>query len=95
MFQYLYDYRNGSALREWMLNDHYFGPTAMGVPDVSGLFIDDDWNARGLTEEGPGWQQEMGLTAADLELMQQEYVATALAMQKKVVPRRHLQTMMQ
>lgn len=41
-------------LREWMLNEHYFGSSAMGDPDVTGLFIDDTWNAQGLTEEGPG-----------------------------------------
>ena len=41
-------------LREWMLNEHYFGPSAMGDPDVTGLFIDDVWDAQGLTEEGPG-----------------------------------------
>ena len=34
--RYLFDYRNGSMLREWMLNDHYLGPSALGDPDVSG-----------------------------------------------------------
>ena len=40
---------------------------------------------RGLTEEGVGWEQEMGLTETDLRLMETEYVTTLLAMQKKVV----------
>ena len=81
----LYDYRNGSTLREWMLNEHYFGPTAMGDPDVSGLFIDDAWNAKGLTEEGPGWMEEMELTAEDLRRMQSEYQTTINAVHKKAV----------
>lgn len=49
--------------------------------------VDDDWNARGLTEEGPGWQQEIGLTAADLELMQREY--TPLPIQPRRSSRTH------
>ena len=52
--EYLFDYRNGSMLREWMLDELYFGSTAMAAASVGGLFVDDDWNARGLTEEGPG-----------------------------------------
>ena len=52
-------------LREWMLGDYYFGETGMGAPRgvVSGMFVDDDWNDKGLTEEGIGWQKEMGLSA--------------------------------
>ena len=53
-------------LREWMLRDHYFGPTAMGDPDVTGMTIDDRWLPAGLTEEGPGWQEEMELSPSDL-----------------------------
>ena len=44
-----------------MLGSHFFGPSAIGDPDISGLFIDDDWNANGLIEEGPGWMEEMEL----------------------------------
>jgi hypothetical protein len=72
-------------LREWMLREHYFGPSAMGDPDVSGLFIDDDWNAKGLTEEGPGWQEEMELSPADLVSMQKEYATTIQAVREKIV----------
>ena len=50
--EYLFDYRNGSMLRQWMLTQHYFGTNALGDPDVSGLFIDDAWTVKGLTEEG-------------------------------------------
>ena len=57
----------------------------MGDPDVSGLFIDDAWNTKGLTEEGPGWQDEMELAAVDLAKMQQEYQTTITAVHKKAV----------
>ena len=72
-------------LREWMLKEHYFGPTAMDDPDVSGLFIDDQWDAKGLTEEGPGWQEEMELTATDLVTIASEYNKTIDAVHEKVV----------
>ena len=72
-------------LRDWMLNEHYFGPTAMDDADVSGLAIDDRWNAHGLTEEGPGWQEEMELTATDLATMVREYNKTMNEVQKKVL----------
>jgi hypothetical protein len=34
---------------------------------------------------GPGWQEEIGLTAADLVTMQTEYAKTSAALQKRVV----------
>jgi hypothetical protein len=34
---------------------------------------------------GPGWQEEIGLTAADLVTMQTEYAKTSAALQKRAV----------
>jgi hypothetical protein len=41
--EYLFDHRNGSMLREWLVNEHVGGAAAVGSPLVDGLFIDDYW----------------------------------------------------
>ena len=42
--EYLYDHRNGSMLREWLVETVIGGPDAMGNENVSGLFLDDFWS---------------------------------------------------
>jgi hypothetical protein len=41
--EYLFDHRNGSQLREWILEHHIGGPTGVDSPHISGLFLDDFW----------------------------------------------------
>lgn len=41
--EYLWDHRNGSMLREWLLREHIGGPAGLGAPEISGLFVDDYW----------------------------------------------------
>lgn len=51
--EYLWDHRNGSMLREWILEHHIGGPTCMGSPAIDGLFIDDYWCSNLLCQEDP------------------------------------------
>ena len=45
--EYLFDHRNGSMLRDFLVNDFIGGPTGVDNPAVSGVNIDDYWNWRG------------------------------------------------
>ena len=51
--EYLFDHRNGSALREWIVNELILGPTALGASEISGLFIDDYWCSDLLCKADP------------------------------------------
>jgi hypothetical protein len=39
----VFDHRNAS-LRKWLLDEYIGGKTGMGHPDVSGMFLDDQWD---------------------------------------------------
>jgi hypothetical protein len=41
--EYLFDHRNGTMLREWIVNEVILGATALGHPYIDGLFLDDFW----------------------------------------------------
>lgn len=41
--EYLFDFRNGSMLRDWIVDELILGPTALGDPNIAGTFIDDFW----------------------------------------------------
>jgi len=41
--EYLFDHRNGTMLREFIINDLILSPTALGHPAIDGLFLDDYW----------------------------------------------------
>lgn len=41
--EYLFDHRNGSMLRDWIVEQHVNGPAGVGDPMIDGLFIDDYW----------------------------------------------------
>lgn len=41
--EYLWDHRNGTMLREFLVNEFVMGPTGVGSPAIDGLFIDDYW----------------------------------------------------
>ena len=41
--EYLFDHRNGTMLRKWILEEVIMGPTAVGHDLIDGLFLDDYW----------------------------------------------------
>ena len=41
--EYLFDFRNGSMLQDWIVDELIAGPTGVGAKEVDGLFIDDYW----------------------------------------------------
>ena len=51
--EYLFDHRNGSMLRDWIVNELVLGPTAVGDPAIDGLFIDDFWCSDLLCKADP------------------------------------------
>jgi hypothetical protein len=73
--EYLFDYRNGSQLTNWLLENYIMSATALGSKAVSGLFIDDFWCSLGMnstqecndpvagpSEIDPNSQADMGLS---------------------------------
>lgn len=51
--EYLFDHRNGSQLRDWIVNELILSPTALGSPAVDGMFIDDYWCSDLLCNQNP------------------------------------------
>eukprot|EP01065_Artemidia_motanka_P034933 TRINITY_DN42915_c0_g1_i1.p1 TRINITY_DN42915_c0_g1~~TRINITY_DN42915_c0_g1_i1.p1 ORF type:complete len:440 (+),score=155.68 TRINITY_DN42915_c0_g1_i1:56-1375(+) len=51
--EYLFDHRNGSMLREWIVNELIVGDTAVGNPAIDGLFIDDYWCSNLICKANP------------------------------------------
>jgi hypothetical protein len=51
--EYLYDHRNGSMLRNWLVKEHILGPKGLGDPAVDGTFIDDFWCSNQICKETP------------------------------------------
>ena len=41
--EYLFDHRNGTMLREFLINELILGNTAIGHEAIDGLFLDDFW----------------------------------------------------
>jgi hypothetical protein len=41
--EYLFDHRNGSMLRQFLLDSVIGGPNGVDNPAIDGLFIDDFW----------------------------------------------------
>ena len=37
--EYVFDWRNGSMLQQWIIEDVIFGPTGLGHPNIDGLFM--------------------------------------------------------
>ncbi|GAB5362746.1 hypothetical protein AAMO2058_000824700 [Amorphochlora amoebiformis] len=70
--EYLFDHRNGSMLRNWILNELVLGPTAIGDKNIDGLFMDDYWCSNLICEEDPtvhgSWNQTM--TAVEESILQ-------------------------
>ena len=40
--RYLYDHTNRS-MRAWLINEHILGATAIGNPNISAIYLDDNW----------------------------------------------------
>ena len=51
--EYLFDHRNGSMLREWIVNELILGPTGVGDAAIDGLFIDDYWCSDLICKDDP------------------------------------------
>jgi hypothetical protein len=49
--EYLFDHRNGSMLRDWIVSETILGPTGLADPAISGFFIDDFWCSTLICEE--------------------------------------------
>jgi len=41
--EYLWDHRNGSMLRDFLINEFILGPTGLGHESISGFYFDDGW----------------------------------------------------
>ena len=41
--EYLFDHRNGSMLRDFLVNDFLLGPTGLGSGVIDGVSLDDGW----------------------------------------------------
>jgi hypothetical protein len=95
----LWDHRNGSMLRDFLINEHIFDPvTGLGNPDFSGLFIDDFWCSntingsgactdpvQGPTEIDANNQVDMGLSDADVADLTKGWLETFTAAQAAIV----------
>lgn len=59
--EYLWDHRN-SSLRQWLLEEYVFGPSALGHGGIDGLFLDDEWYDSPLPN--PSWGPPEGFCTA-------------------------------
>ena len=55
--EYLWDHRNGSSLRQFLIEEFVLGPDGLGHEDVSGVFLDDAW-ADAPEPHAPWWPKE-------------------------------------
>ena len=51
--EYLFDHRNGTQLREWIINEHILSMTGLGSSSIDGFFIDDYWWPDLLCKDDP------------------------------------------
>jgi hypothetical protein len=51
--EYLFDHRNGSMLRDFIVQETILGSTGLGDPSVDGTFIDDFWCSNLLCKQNP------------------------------------------
>ena len=96
--EYLWDHRNGSMLRDFLVNEYIGGPAYLGSPAISGLFIDDFWCSalvngskacadpvQGPSEINRYSQLDMGLSDADIAAITQGWLETMTAVQARVL----------
>ena len=53
--RYLYDHTNAS-MRKWLIQEHILGSTAIGNPNISAIYLDDNWQ----TTPGPESPSPLG-----------------------------------
>ena len=42
--EYLWDHRNGSSLRDFLVNEFVLGPNGLANPAIDGFYLDDSWH---------------------------------------------------
>lgn len=96
--EYLFDHRNGSMLRDWLIAEVILGPNGMGGPYMDGFFIDDFWCSsklngthactdpvQGPTEVDAHSQEDMGLSDDDVYDITLGWLTTMTAAQQAIV----------
>jgi len=92
--EYLWDHRNAS-MREWLVNEHILGDTALGNPNISAIYLDDNWQNfsggetknpfGGPSEENSSCINDMGFTQQDVNEQTDGWKLTMLAVQQAVI----------
>ena len=89
--EYLFDLRNAS-LHKWLLEEYIGGPTGMGHKDVSGMFLDDQWDLiKGPSEYVCGGKlpceplHDMGLSPTDVKELTVAWSTAQAAVHHKIV----------
>jgi hypothetical protein len=96
--EYLFDHRNGSMLRTWLVDEILLGPTFLGNNAITGLFIDDFWcsdlingtGACGDPVEGPSEidahsKEDMGLSDQDIADITNGWLQTMTYAQQRIL----------
>eukprot|EP01059_Diplonema_ambulator_P022936 TRINITY_DN382_c0_g2_i2.p1 TRINITY_DN382_c0_g2~~TRINITY_DN382_c0_g2_i2.p1 ORF type:complete len:427 (+),score=177.41 TRINITY_DN382_c0_g2_i2:99-1379(+) len=94
--EYLWDHRNGTMLREFLINEHIMGANGVGNAAIDGLFIDDFWCSnlingsctdpvQGPTEINPYSQLDMGLSDEDIKEITEAWLQTMTAAQSAII----------
>ena len=61
--EYLWDHRNGSMLRRWLVDEFVLGPDGVAHKDIDGVFLDDGW--ADSPEPSASWWPKEGFCSAD------------------------------
>jgi hypothetical protein len=94
--EYLWDHRNGTMLRDFLVNEYILGPHSAGNEAIDGLFIDDFWcsNAingscgdpvQGPSEIDRNSQVDMGLSDDDVSAITRGWLQTQTAVQSALL----------
>jgi len=51
--EYLFDHRNGTMLRDWLINEHIGGSMGLMSSSIDGVFMDDFWCSDLICEADP------------------------------------------
>lgn len=51
--EYLWDHRNGTMLRSWLINEFILGASGLGSPFIHGFFMDDYWCSNIICKANP------------------------------------------
>lgn len=98
--EYLWDWRNGSQLTDWIIKSHIGGPNGLDNPAISGFFVDDFWCSdivngtgscgdpvQGPTEVEAHSQVDMGLSDQDVADITNAWLAGFTAVQQAILDR--------